>query len=148
MYGATPGQATAGEPRALALSHRNLVAGAASSARCFGIKPGDRALAALPFHGDYGLNLLLAALVVGATVVLDDARLRVLACDSLSNLARRRILRRAFIDLLLARRLPEDPATHGDTLWRLLMREQWLARAGRGGFSLETSPGALVLVAG
>ena len=61
----------AGVPRALALSHRNLVAGAASTARCLGIKPGDRVLAALPFHGDYGLNLLLAALSVGATVVLD-----------------------------------------------------------------------------
>jgi acyl-CoA synthetase (AMP-forming)/AMP-acid ligase II len=59
-------------PRALALSHRNLVAGAASTARCFGIKPGDRVLAALPLHGDYGLNLLLAALAVGATVVLDS----------------------------------------------------------------------------
>jgi acyl-CoA synthetase (AMP-forming)/AMP-acid ligase II len=58
-------------PRALALSHRNLVAGAASTARCLGLKPGDRVLAALPFHGDYGVNLLLAAFSAGATVVLD-----------------------------------------------------------------------------
>lgn len=66
------GAATAGgAPQALALSHRNLVAGAASTARCLGIKPADRVLAALPFHGDYGLNLLLAALSAGATVVLD-----------------------------------------------------------------------------
>lgn len=68
VYGAT---AAGGAPQALALSHRNLVAGAASTARCLGIKPGDRVLAALPFHGDYGLNLLLAALSAGATVVLD-----------------------------------------------------------------------------
>jgi acyl-CoA synthetase (AMP-forming)/AMP-acid ligase II len=70
MYGPAPSLAD-GAPRALALSHRNLVAGAASTARCLGIKPGDRVLAALPFDGDYGLNLLLAALSVGATVVLD-----------------------------------------------------------------------------
>ena len=69
MYGPAPVQSEAAP--ALALSHRNLVAGAASTARCLGIKPGDRVLAALPFHGDYGLNLLLAALSVGATVVLD-----------------------------------------------------------------------------
>jgi acyl-CoA synthetase (AMP-forming)/AMP-acid ligase II len=58
-------------PRGVALSHRNLVAGAESTARCLGIKPGDRLLAALPFHGDYGLNFLLAALAAGATFVLD-----------------------------------------------------------------------------
>lgn len=58
-------------PRGVALSHRNLVAGAESTARCLGIKPGDRLLAALPFHGDYGLNALLAALAAGATFVLD-----------------------------------------------------------------------------
>ncbi|QOL48797.1 AMP-binding protein [Massilia litorea] len=63
--------ATPAPPRGVAFSHRNLVAGAESTARCLGIKPGDRLLAALPFHGDYGLNALLAALAAGATVVLD-----------------------------------------------------------------------------
>jgi acyl-CoA synthetase (AMP-forming)/AMP-acid ligase II len=71
IYSALPG-GEKGE-RALALSQRNLVAGAASTARCLGIRPGDRVLAALPFHSDYGVNILLAALSVGATVVLDDA---------------------------------------------------------------------------
>ena len=71
MYCPAPVQSELAPARALALSHRNLVAGAASTARCLAIKPGDRVLAALPFHGDYGLNLLLAALSVGATVVLD-----------------------------------------------------------------------------
>ena len=66
-----------------------------------------------------------------------DARLRALACDSLSDLAGRRILRREFIDLLLARRLPEDPASHGQTVWRLMMLEGWLARAGAMGFRRE-----------
>ncbi|MGJ9416465.1 AMP-binding protein [Massilia sp. CMS3.1] len=69
IYSAAPGNATGA--RALALSHRNLVAGAASTARCLGLRPGDRVLAALPFHSDYGINALLAALAVGATVVLD-----------------------------------------------------------------------------
>jgi len=63
-----------------------------------------------------------------------DARLRALAYDSLSDLAGRRILRREFIDLLLARRLPEDPVGHGQTVWRLMMLEGWLARARRDGF--------------
>lgn len=57
-----------------------------------------------------------------------DARLRALACDSLNDLARRRILRRGFLDLLLSRRLPEDPDLHGRTVWQLMMLEQWFAR--------------------
>lgn len=65
-----------------------------------------------------------------------DARLRALAYDSLSGLARRRILRREFIDLLLGRRLPEDPAAHGAMVWRLMMLEQWLARGRREGFGV------------
>ncbi|QOL48798.1 asparagine synthase-related protein [Massilia litorea] len=75
-----------------------------------------------------------------------DARLRALAYDSLSGLARRRILHREFVDLLLARRLPEDPATHGETVWRLMMLEQWLARGRRDGFGLETDRSAAALV--
>jgi len=76
-----------------------------------------------------------------------DARLRALAYDSLSNLARRRILRRAFVDLLLARRLPEDPAAHGQTVWRLTMLEQWLARGRRPGSILETCRGGSMSIA-
>jgi acyl-CoA synthetase (AMP-forming)/AMP-acid ligase II len=68
---AAAGKAASGAPRGVALSHRNLVAGAESTARCIGIKSGDRLLAALPFHGDYGLNFLLAALAAGASFVLD-----------------------------------------------------------------------------
>lgn len=60
-----------GEPVAAALSHINLVAGAASTARCVAMVPGDRILAALPLHHDYGLNALLATLSAGATAVLD-----------------------------------------------------------------------------
>ncbi|WP_305822162.1 asparagine synthase-related protein [Massilia brevitalea] len=57
-----------------------------------------------------------------------DARLRALACDSLNDLARRRILRRDFLDLLLSRRLPEDPELHARTVWQLMMLEQWFGR--------------------
>ena len=71
IYGAATTDGADG--RALALSQRNLVAGAASSARCLGIRPGDRVLAALPFASDYGVNTLLATLCAGATVVLDGA---------------------------------------------------------------------------
>ncbi|MEN3277956.1 MAG: hypothetical protein V7631_3746 [Massilia sp.] len=57
-----------------------------------------------------------------------DARLRALAYDSLASLGARRIVRRSFLDLLLARRLPEDPALHGHLVWQLMMLEQWCAR--------------------
>jgi asparagine synthase (glutamine-hydrolysing) len=80
--------------------------------------------------------------------LLGDARLRALAYDSLSALAKRRILRREFVDLLLARRLPEDPAVHGQFVWRLMMLEQWLGRGRRDGFRLEQAADATVLVAG
>lgn len=63
----------AGEQVASALSHLNLVAGAASSARCLGIGAGDRILVALPLHVDDGLNALLATLSLGATAVLPEA---------------------------------------------------------------------------
>jgi asparagine synthase (glutamine-hydrolysing) len=77
-----------------------------------------------------------------------DARLRALAYDSLSDLARRRIVRREFVELLLARRLPEDPAAHGQTVWRLMMLELWLGRTRRDGFCTEAAPTGAVLVAG
>ncbi|MET0982655.1 MAG: AMP-binding protein [Telluria sp.] len=62
-----------GEPRGMALSHRNLVAGAQSTVRCAGMETGDPVLAALPLHSDYGLNALLAIFAAGATAVLEDA---------------------------------------------------------------------------
>lgn len=82
-----------------------------------------------------------------------DARLRALVYDSLSDLAGRRILRRDFLDLLLARRLPEDPAGHGQTVWRLMMLEGWLARARRDEFRRAperraAEPSGAALVAG
>lgn len=72
-----------------------------------------------------------------------DARLRALACDSLNDLARRRILRRDFLDLLLSRRLPEDPERHGRTVWLLMMLEQWFARQRHDGCAHGTRPDAV-----
>ncbi|MBD8528497.1 MULTISPECIES: AMP-binding protein [unclassified Massilia] len=98
IYGAAADGAGPGE-RALALSQRNLVAGAASSARCLGIRPGDRVLAALPFASDYGVNILLATLCAGATVVLDTAA----ASDGLPDpAALARLLERGDITALAA----------------------------------------------
>jgi acyl-CoA ligase (AMP-forming) (exosortase A-associated) len=60
----------AGKPQGLVLSHRNLVAAAQSVARCLGIGPRDRLLAALPLSLDFGLNQLTSAFASGAAVVL------------------------------------------------------------------------------
>jgi asparagine synthase (glutamine-hydrolysing) len=74
-----------------------------------------------------------------------DARLRALAYDSLAAFAGRGIVRREFIDLLLARRLPENPALHGQLVWQLMMLEAWFARKRPGalGAGTATRDGAL-----
>lgn len=59
-----------GNPKGVVLSHRNLLAGAASVARYLGNTPDDRILAALPLSFDYGLSQLTSAFHAGATVVL------------------------------------------------------------------------------
>lgn len=72
-----------------------------------------------------------------------DGRLRALACDSLNDLARRRIVRREFLDLLLSRRLPDDPELHGRTVWLLMMLEQWFARQRHDGCAHGTRAGSV-----
>jgi asparagine synthase (glutamine-hydrolysing) len=57
-----------------------------------------------------------------------DARLKGLAFDSLADLRKRRIVRGDFIDDLLARHLPAQPARHGAMVWLLMMLEQWFAQ--------------------
>jgi asparagine synthase (glutamine-hydrolysing) len=49
-----------------------------------------------------------------------------LACDSLSDLGRRSIVRREFVNELLDHRLSEHPAYYGEMVWILMMLEQWL----------------------
>jgi asparagine synthase (glutamine-hydrolysing) len=60
--------------------------------------------------------------------LLSDARLRSLAFDSLSDLRRRGIVRAEFVDALLTRHLPANPARHGRMAWVLMMLELWFAQ--------------------
>ncbi len=59
-----------GKPKGVVLSHRNLVAGAASVAQYLKNNPDDRILSVLPLSFDYGLSQLTTAFHVGATSVL------------------------------------------------------------------------------
>jgi acyl-CoA ligase (AMP-forming) (exosortase A-associated) len=59
-----------GAPKGVVLSHRNMVAGAASVADYLGITASDRLLAVLPLSFDYGLSQLTMAFLRGASVVL------------------------------------------------------------------------------
>ena len=59
-----------GLPKGVMLSHRNLVAGAASVASYLELGASDRILAVLPLSFDYGFNQLTSAFYAGASVVL------------------------------------------------------------------------------
>ena len=59
-----------GKPKGVVLSHRNLLAGAASVAEYLANTREDRILAVLPLSFDYGLSQLTSAFSVGASVVL------------------------------------------------------------------------------
>lgn len=59
-----------GKPKGVVLSHRNLLAGAASVSGYLNNQSSDRILAVLPLSFDYGLNQVTTALSVGACVVL------------------------------------------------------------------------------
>ncbi|MFZ6748839.1 acyl-CoA ligase (AMP-forming), exosortase A system-associated [Undibacterium sp. Ren11W] len=59
-----------GKPKGVVLSHRNLLAGAASVSAYLNNQSSDRILAVLPLSFDYGLSQVTTALSVGACVVL------------------------------------------------------------------------------
>ena len=59
-----------GQPKGVVLSHRNLVAGAASVASYLHNRPDDTLLAVLPLSFDAGFSQLTTAFLVGARVVL------------------------------------------------------------------------------
>ncbi len=61
-----------GKPKGVVLSHRNMVAGAASVAGYLENGPSDKILAVLPFSFDYGLSQLTTSFTVGACAVLMD----------------------------------------------------------------------------
>ncbi|WP_047863792.1 acyl-CoA ligase (AMP-forming), exosortase A system-associated [Rubrobacter aplysinae] len=64
-----------GMPKGVALSHRNLVAGAQIVSTYLENTPEDRILSALPLNFDAGLNQFTTSLRVGATLVLQHSRL-------------------------------------------------------------------------
>lgn len=64
-----------GLPKGVAVSHRNLVAGAQIVSTYVENTSGDRILSVLPFSFDYGLSQLTTALRVGATLVLQRSSL-------------------------------------------------------------------------
>lgn len=59
-----------GKPKGVVLSHRNLIAGAIAVSEYLENTSSDRILAVLPLSFDYGLNQVMTAMYVGATVVL------------------------------------------------------------------------------
>jgi acyl-CoA ligase (AMP-forming) (exosortase A-associated) len=64
-----------GMPKGVALSHRNLVAGAQIVSAYLENTPEDRILSALPLNFDAGLNQFTTSLRVGATLALQHSRL-------------------------------------------------------------------------
>jgi acyl-CoA ligase (AMP-forming) (exosortase A-associated) len=77
-----------GQPKGVVLSHRNLVAGAASVASYLGNSADDRILAVLPLSFDYGLSQLTTAFLSGACAVLIN---HLLPRDVLTAVAAERI---------------------------------------------------------
>jgi acyl-CoA ligase (AMP-forming) (exosortase A-associated) len=69
-----------GSPKGVVLSHRNMLAGAASVAGYLGHRPDDVILALLPFSFDAGFSQLTTGLIAGAHVVLAN---HLLAADVL-----------------------------------------------------------------
>lgn len=81
-----------GRPKGILVSHENLIAGARIVARYLELQHDERILSVLPFSFDYGLNQLLTAVAVGATLVLQRSHFtadihRSLARHSITGLA-------------------------------------------------------------
>lgn len=104
-----------GQPKGVAFSQRNLVAGAQIVSTYVENTAEDRILAALPFGFDYGLNQLTSSLRVGATLILQNSRL---PGDLLKGLRRHEATGLAGVpplwSLLLrsAKSLKEEPLEH------------------------------------
>ena len=104
-----------GQPKGVAFSQRNLVAGAQIVSTYVENTAEDRILAALPFGFDYGLNQLTSSLRVGATLILQNSRL---PGDLLKGLRRHEATGLAGVpplwSLLLrsVKSLEEEPLTH------------------------------------
>lgn len=57
-----------------------------------------------------------------------DAALNALAAESLRGIAARGIVRADFVESLLTERLKEHAGYYGETVWTLMMLEQWMRR--------------------
>lgn len=102
-----------GLPKGVMLSHRNLLAGAASVAAYLGNHGGDVLLAALPLSFDAGFSQLTTAFLVGAQVVLLNY---LLPMDVVRALARYRVTGLTAVPPLYAQLTsltwPPDAAQH------------------------------------
>lgn len=72
-----------GAPKGILVSHENLCVGAEIVAEFLTLRDDDRILSVLPFSFDYGLNQLLSAIEVGATLVLHRSPLPADICRAL-----------------------------------------------------------------
>lgn len=63
---------TTGDPKGVALSHRNLAANTSSILAYLQLGPGDSTVSALPFYYAYGASVLHTHLAAGARVVLEN----------------------------------------------------------------------------
>lgn len=64
---------TSGQPKGVMLTHRNLVANAASIVKYLKLTPEDCGMVVLPFHYSYGNSLLTTHVMVGASLVLENS---------------------------------------------------------------------------
>ncbi len=64
---------TSGNPKGVMLTHRNLVANAASIVEYLKLTHEDRGMVILPFHYSYGNSLLTTHVMAGASMVLENS---------------------------------------------------------------------------
>ncbi|MEJ2608558.1 MAG: acyl-CoA ligase (AMP-forming), exosortase A system-associated [Candidatus Thiodiazotropha sp.] len=102
-----------GEPKGIALTHRNLVTGAQSVASYLNNDASDRILCVLPLSFDYGMSQLTTSFLVGATAVLINY---LLPMEVLNTLAREQITGLAAVpalwNLLVEMPWPEEAVKH------------------------------------
>lgn len=74
-----------GSPKGILVSHENLLAGTRIVSRYLELSDRDKIISVLPFSFDYGLNQLLTAMHVGATLVLQRSHLPADICRTLQD---------------------------------------------------------------
>jgi amino acid adenylation domain-containing protein len=74
-----------GRPKGILITHDNLLAGTRIVAGYLGLRADDRILSVLPFSFDYGLNQLLTAIAMRATIVLQRSSLPAEICRTMER---------------------------------------------------------------